>query len=46
MGETYEFYNVMWISWKDGIAYRNAIGRVPKEVWDVEALEMIDLVLG
>lgn len=46
LGEKYEFYNVMWISWFDGIAYRNAIGRVPKEIWDNEELETIDLVLG
>jgi hypothetical protein len=24
----YKFYNVMWIGWKDGVAYRKAIGRV------------------
>ena len=45
-GEKYEFYNVMWISWLDGIAYRNGIGRVPKKIWEKEELESIDLVLG
>ena len=37
-GEKYEFYNVMWISWLDGIAYRNGIGRVPKKIWEKEEL--------
>jgi hypothetical protein len=46
LGEKYEFYNVMWISWMGAIAYRNAIERVVKDVWNAEALETIDLVLG
>ncbi|KAK2054520.1 heterokaryon incompatibility protein [Colletotrichum caudatum] len=33
-GERYEFYNVMWISRRDGIAYREGLGRVHKETWD------------
>jgi hypothetical protein len=45
-GDKYEFYNVMWISWIDGIAYRNGLGRVPKEVWKEAEPETIDLVLG
>ncbi|KAF2122240.1 heterokaryon incompatibility protein-domain-containing protein [Lophiotrema nucula] len=42
----YEFYNVMWIERKDGIAYRKAVGRVFKKAWERLALEEIDVVLG
>ena len=44
--EVYEFYNVLWIEWQDGIAYRKGIGRVWKEVWDRQASEKVDVVLG
>ena len=42
----YEFYNVLWISWKVGVAYRNALGRVEKHVWEGLNKERIDVVLG
>ncbi|KAN0095123.1 HET domain containing protein [Hyaloscypha variabilis] len=45
-GEKYEFYNVLWVEWKDGIAYRKALGRVMKSAWEAQDLEWIDLVLG
>ena len=41
-----EFYYVLWIGWKDGIAYRKGLGRVMKEAWDRDATEEIDLVLA
>jgi hypothetical protein len=44
--EKYEFYNVLLIEWKDGIAYRQGIGRVDKSAWDAGPREEIDLVLG
>ncbi|KAF2648905.1 HET-domain-containing protein [Lophiostoma macrostomum CBS 122681] len=42
----YEWYNVLWIEWIDGIAYRKACGRVIKQVWDAQGFEAIDVVLG
>ncbi|PQE15015.1 heterokaryon incompatibility protein [Rutstroemia sp. NJR-2017a BVV2] len=42
----YEFYNCLWIGWKDGIAYRKALGRVEKSVWEALELEEIELILG
>jgi len=33
----YDFYNVMWIRWVDGIAYREGIGRVLRSAWEGEA---------
>ncbi|EFQ34118.1 heterokaryon incompatibility protein [Colletotrichum graminicola] len=45
-GQRYEFYNVMWISWRDGIAYREGLGRVCKETWDALQASTIDIVLG
>jgi hypothetical protein len=42
----YEFYNVLWIEWKEGFAYRKGIGRVVKEIWECQKLKCIDLKLG
>lgn len=44
--ETFTFYNVLWIKWEDGIAYRRGVGRVKRETWETLELEDIDLVLG
>lgn len=45
-GEKYEFYNIMWISWRNGIAYREGLGRVHKDKWDSLQVSSIDIVLG
>lgn len=42
----YEFYNVMWIEWTDGVAYRKGIGRVLTEFWEQLQSKSIDLILG
>ena len=26
-GKNYDFYNVIWVEWRDGVAYRRALGR-------------------
>jgi len=44
--DLYKFYNVLWIEWNDGIAYRKALGMVWKEAWERQDLEEIDVVLG
>ncbi|KAF2127045.1 HET-domain-containing protein [Dothidotthia symphoricarpi CBS 119687] len=41
-----EQYNVLWIEWKEGIAYRKAGGLVQKEQWEQLEREDIDLILG
>ncbi|GME28650.1 putative heterokaryon incompatibility protein [Neofusicoccum parvum] len=41
----YEFYNVLWIRWKDGYAVREALGRVEKCAWERQNLEEIDVRL-
>jgi hypothetical protein len=40
------FINVLMIGWKDGVAYRKGIGRIHRNVWEREATEEIDLLLG
>lgn len=45
-GKWYEFYNVLWIRWEDGIAYREGTGRIVKCVWEGEPRESIDVILG
>ena len=43
----YEFYNVLWIEWQDGIAYRRAHGRVLRNMWEKHPeLEPVAFVLG
>lgn len=42
----YEHYHVMWIKWENGIAYRQGIGRIFKDVWDKTKKETIDVMLG
>lgn len=32
--EWLQYYNVLWVEWMDGIAYRKGSGKVCKEVWD------------
>jgi hypothetical protein len=36
----------MWIEWKDGVAYRKAVGRVVEHFWKRIATEEIDVTLG
>lgn len=40
------FYGVLWVEWKDRVAYRKGCGYVEKGVWDQSGAEEIDLVLG
>ncbi len=41
-----EFYNVLWIERKDGIAYRKACGWVPKRIWEAHAVGPLPIKLG
>lgn len=42
----YNFYSVLWVEWIDGVAYRKALGRVEKSIWEATERDGIDLVLG
>ncbi|KAH7147098.1 heterokaryon incompatibility protein-domain-containing protein [Dactylonectria estremocensis] len=44
--EIYQFYNVLWIERKDGVAYRKAAGRVPKTIWEANCSSPARVVLG
>ncbi|KAF1990198.1 hypothetical protein K402DRAFT_401651 [Aulographum hederae CBS 113979] len=41
-----EVYNVMWIEWEEGVAYRRGLGQMFKESWESLDLEEIDVTLG
>lgn len=41
-----ERYRVLWVVWKDGIAYRLGVGWVERESWEGVNRTEIDLVLG
>jgi len=42
----YEFVNVLWVTRVEGIAYRKALGRIRKDVWESEAKDEIEVTLG
>jgi len=44
--EVYTFYNVLWVAWEDGIAYRRGVGRVKRKTWESLERNDIELVLG
>ncbi|GAP91549.1 putative heterokaryon incompatibility protein [Rosellinia necatrix] len=44
--QTYEFFNVLWVEWSGGIAYRKALGRMWKDAWQRQHTTEIDVVLG
>lgn len=45
-GYVYHFYNVMWLAWEDGIAYRRGLGRIWKPMWEKQELNEMEIVLG
>jgi len=46
VSDRYEYYNVLWIKWENGIAYRHGIGRVLKSIWESHGIETVEVVLG
>lgn len=45
-GSKYEYYNVLWVEWVEGIAFRKGLGRIEKSAWEEQELEQIELILG
>lgn len=43
---TLERYAVLWVEWKDGVAYRRASGEVDAKAWDDLGPEDVSVVLG
>lgn len=46
LGEDYDFVNILWVEWVDGIAYRKGLGRIFQHVWERQPLQDIELILG
>lgn len=46
LADPWESYQVLWVEWKEGIAYRLAGGYVEREAWEGFDLEEISLVLS
>lgn len=42
----YHFYNVLWVEREDGICYRKAVGRVMKDAWERQDLQLVDITLS
>jgi len=42
----YEFVNVLWVTRVEGVAYRKALGRIRKDVWESEAKDETEVTLG
>lgn len=43
---SYDRYQVLWVEWKEGVAYRLAGGYVKAEEWEKLDAKTVDLVLG
>jgi hypothetical protein len=43
---TLENYTVLWVEWKDGVAYHLGIGEVEKAAWEALDPEDISFVMG
>lgn len=41
-----EHYNVLWLEWADGVAYRKAVGQVERTTWEGMQRQKIELILG
>ncbi len=41
-----EAYDVLWIEWEGGIAYRKGIGRIRKAAWEAAPTDCIKLILS
>lgn len=46
MLDKYPFYNVLWVDWIGGVAYRRAMGRVWKNAWRLQNVKTVSVVLG
>jgi hypothetical protein len=46
VSDRYEYYNLLWIKWENGVAYRHGLGRVLKSIWESQGLETVEVVLG
>ena len=44
--DKYEFYNVLWIERKQGVAYRKAIGRIWAPAWNRQDLRDVEILVG
>ena len=44
--EVLEAYNVLWIGWSNGIAYRKGLGKVDADMWRQQPRDIVDIVLG
>ncbi|KAK0727622.1 heterokaryon incompatibility protein-domain-containing protein [Lasiosphaeria miniovina] len=45
-GGEYRFVNVLFVTWDDGVAYRQGLGRVLASVWESAERESVDVTLG
>jgi hypothetical protein len=41
----YKFYNVLWIEWIAGMAYRKGMGRVCKDAWKCQDVKTIQVTI-
>ncbi|KAK5701321.1 hypothetical protein LTR17_022693 [Elasticomyces elasticus] len=46
VGRLYEYYNVLWVLRRGRYSYRRGIGRVPKDVWEQQSLDKVQLLLA
>lgn len=44
--EYHDYYNVLWVGWKDGVAVRRGIGIVLQSAWDALGAKTVSFILG
>lgn len=40
------FYNILWVEWINGVAYRRGVGRVIRTAWESMEKKDVELILG
>jgi len=41
-----KYFNVLWIEWEEGVAYRMGVGKVLKDMWGKQEREWVMLFWG
>ena len=41
-----QLYNVLWVEWIDGIAYRKGVGEVDRAAWQSQARDQVEMIIG
>jgi hypothetical protein len=46
LGMPFKWVDVLWIEWKDEIAYRRGVGKIWMDAWERASPKEVDIILG